>query len=45
MVIHPKDANGKAKGEEPDQTSRSSLILICNVCPDLSVLKLRIITV
>ena len=45
-VIYQKDANGKANSEDPDQTTpRSSLNWVCTVCPDLSVRKLRIITV
>ena len=52
-VMHPKDAVGIANSVDPDQTaprrsdcsSRSSLIWVCTVCPDLSVRKLRIITV
>ena len=42
-----KDANGIANSEDPDQTAllRSILIWVCTVCPDLSVQKLRIITV
>ena len=43
-VMHPKDAAGIANSVDPDQT-RSSLIWVCTVCPDLSVQKLRIITV
>ena len=42
-----------ANSEDPDQTaplgadcsSRSSLVWVCTVCPDLSVRKFRIITV
>ena len=45
--------NGKANSEDPGQTaplgsdcsSRSSLIGVCTVCPDLTVRKLRIIMV
>ena len=40
-VIHPKDAEGIANSVDPDQ----SLIWVCTVCPDLSVRKLRKITV
>ena len=46
-----KDPYGIADSEDPDQTAprlllkRSSLIWVCTVCPDLSVCKLRIITV
>ena len=44
--MHPKDAEGIANSVDPDQTApRSSLILVCTVCPDLSVRKLRNITV
>ena len=43
LIFCPKDANGIANSEEPDH--RSSLILVCTVCPDLSVLKLRVIVV
>ena len=39
-VMHPKDADGLANSVDPDQT-RSSLIWVCTVCPDLSVRKLR----
>ena len=42
--MHPKDAEGIANSVDPDQT-RSSLIWVCTVCPDLSVRKLRKITV
>ena len=44
----PKDVEGMANSVDPDQTalfSRSSLIWIHTVCPDLSVRKLRIIAV
>ena len=53
-VMSPNDADGMANSVDPDQTaplgaadcsSRSSLIWVCTVCPDLSVRKLRIITV
>ena len=45
-VFCQKDANGIAKSEDPDQTApMSSLIWVCTVCPDLSVQKLRVITV
>ena len=40
-VMHPKDAKGIANSVDPDE----SLIWICTVCPDLSVRKLRNITV
>ena len=42
-VIPRKDVNKKANSEDPDQTaprgavSRSSLIWVCTVCPDLDV--------
>ena len=37
-VFCQKDANGIANSEDPDQTApRSGLILVCTVCPDLSV--------
>ena len=39
----PKDADGMANSVDPDQT-RSSLVWVYTVCPDLSVRKLRIIT-
>ena len=48
--MHPKNAAGIANSVDPDQSaplgasSRSSLIWVCTVCPDLSVRKL-IITV
>ena len=41
--MHPKDADGIANSVDPDQTA--PLIQVCTVCPDLSVRKLRIITV
>ena len=44
-VMSPKDADGIANSVDPDQTPQSSLILVCTVCPDLYVRKLRIITV
>ena len=52
-VFCQNDANGIANSEDPDQTapplsdcsSRSSLIWVCTVCQDLSVRKLRVITV
>ena len=56
-VMSPRDADGMANSADPDQTappqcrpwsdcsSRSSLIWVCTVCPDLSVRKLRKITV
>ena len=45
-VMHPKDAGGIANSVDPDQTApRSSLIWVFTVCPDLSVQKLRKITV
>ena len=40
-----KDADGIATSVDPDQTAPLSLIWVCNVCPGLSVRKLRIITV
>ena len=40
--MHLKDAEGIANSVDPDQTS---LIWVCTVCPDLSVRKLRNITV
>ena len=40
--MSPKDADGIANSVVPDQ---SSLIWVCTVCPDLSVRRLRIITV
>ena len=43
-VMSPNDADGMANSVDPDQTM-SSLIWVCTVCPDLSVRKLRIITV
>ena len=42
--MSPKDADGMANSVDPDQT-RSSLIWVCTVCPGISVLKLKIITV
>ena len=42
----PNDADGMANSVDPDQTApRSSLIWVCTVYPDISVRKLRIITV
>ena len=41
----PKDADGKANSEDPDQPARSSLIWVFTICPDLSVQKVRKITV
>ena len=53
--MSPNDADGMANSVDPDQTApleqsdlglyRSSLIRVYTVCPDVSVLKLRIITV
>ena len=43
--MHPKDAEWIANSVDPNQTARSRLILVCTVCPDLSVRKLRSITV
>ena len=43
-VMHPKNAQGIANSVDPDQTA-PSLIWVCTVCPDLSVQKLRKITV
>ena len=43
-VTHPKDADRIANSEDPDQT-KSSLIWVYTVCPDLSVRKLRIVMV
>ena len=42
--MHPKDAEGIANSVDPDQAA-PSLIWVCTVCPDLSVRKLRNITV
>ena len=41
--MHPKDAEGIANSTDPDQTA--PMIWVCTVCPDLSVQKLRKITV
>ena len=41
----PKDAGGMANSVDLDQTAMSNLIRVYTVCPDLSVRKLRIITV
>ena len=42
----PKDADGIANSEDPDQTAPlGGLIWVCTVCPDLFVQKLMIITV
>ena len=43
-VMSPNDADGMANSVDPDQTSRSSLIWVCTVCPGISVWKLKIIT-
>ena len=43
LVICLKDAKTMANSENPDQTA--PLIWVCTVCPELFVLKLRIITV
>ena len=40
--MSPNDAEGMANSVDPDQTA---LIWVCTVCPDLSVQKLRNITV
>ena len=40
--MHQKDADGIANSEDPVWRS---LICVCTVCPDLSVQKVRIITV
>ena len=53
MVFCQNDANGIANSEDPDQTAPigsltaliGSLIWVCTVCSDLSVRKLRVITV
>ena len=42
--MRPKDPAGIANSVDPDQTART-LIWVCTVCPDLSVQKLRNITV
>ena len=39
--MHPKDADRMTNGADPDQT----LIWVCTVCPDLSVRKIKNITV
>ena len=41
--MSPNDADGMANSVDPDQAA--SLIWVCTVCPDLSVRKLRKITV
>ena len=47
--MHPKDAEGIVNSVDPDQTAplgnRSSLIWVWTICLDLSVRKLRNITV
>ena len=43
--MHSKDAEGMANSLDPDQIAQSGLIWVYNVCPDLSVRKLRVITV
>ena len=44
-VMSPNDADGMANSVDPDQTAPVSLIWSCTVCLDISVRKLRIITV
>ena len=45
-VFCQNGANGIANSEDTDQTApRSSLIWVCTICPDLSVRKLKVITV
>ena len=45
-VFCQNDANGITNSKDPDETAPlSSLIWVCIVCPDLSVRKLRVITV
>ena len=45
-VTCPKDLAGMANSVDPDQTApRSSLIWVCTVCSDVSVLILRTVTV
>ena len=41
-VMPPKDADGIANHEDPDQTAPLGLILVCTVWPELSVRNLRI---
>ena len=44
--MSPNNADGMANSVDPDQTAPlGSLIWVCTVCSDLSVRKLRIITV
>ena len=43
-VMSPNNADGMANSVDPDQTAQS-VIWVCTVCPDLSVRKLRNITV
>ena len=43
--MSPKDVDRIANPVDPDQATRSSLIRVYTVCPDLSVQKLRIIMV
>ena len=44
--MSPKDVDGIANSEDPDQTAPlGAVIWVCTVCPDLSVPKLRIIAV
>ena len=43
MGVSLKDTNGKANSEDPDQTA--PLTWGCIVCPDISVQKLRAITI
>ena len=43
--MHPKDAAGIANSVDPVQTFTQGLFWVCTDCPDISVRKLRIITI
>ena len=45
LVMDPQDADRMVNNVDPGQTAVCSLIWVYTVCPDLSVRKLRIITV
>ena len=44
-IMSPNDADGMANGVDLIRLQAAPLIWVCTVCPDLSVRKLRIITV
>ena len=43
--MHPNNAVGRANSVDADQTAPSILIRVYTVCPDLSVLKHKIIRI